>query len=355
MNVHLKTILLVAGTILGITVAVAVANPPEHDSHAPANADHTPPAKAPSKPAAKPAAKPPAKPIVSLPKYDDTKGSPRATTKNNANADAHAESNTEPHADPHAAGSPADAHAPAAHADSNEHAAPSGDAAERAFVMLREGNERWVEGRSTAPHTEPNRLEETATNGQKPQVTIITCSDSRIPVERVFDQGVGDLFVVRVAGNRAGGSETGTVEYGVEHLKTPLLLVMGHTKCGAVAAAASKAKLHGKVAELVAGIEPAVERARRFNPNADEKEIAALAVRENVWQTVFDLYRNSPVVREMVSKGEIKVIGGLYDIATGKVEFMGEHPWQQELITAMNQRDTETGTAQATVSEDAHH
>jgi carbonic anhydrase len=347
MNVHIKTILLVAGTILGITVAVAVANPPANDPHAPA--DHTPPAKAPAtgKPAAKPAAKPPAKPIISLPKYDDTKGTPKATGKSDAHAD--------PHADPHADAATPDAHAPAAHADSNEHAAPSGNAAEQAFVMLREGNERWVEGKSTAPHTEPSRLEETATNGQKPQVTIITCSDSRIPVERVFDQGVGDLFVVRGAGNRAGGSETGTVEYGVEHLKTPLLLVMGHTKCGAVAAAASKAKLHGKVAELVAGIEPAVERARRFNPNADEKEIAALAVRENVWQTVFDLYRNSPVVREMVSKGEIKVIGGIYDIATGKVEFMGEHPWQQELITAMNQRDIESGTATATVSEDPHH
>ncbi|MCX5691964.1 MAG: hypothetical protein NTV94_19580 [Planctomycetota bacterium] len=346
MNVHLKSVLLVAGTIVGITVAVAVANPPEHDAHAPANADHNPPTKTPAAatPVTKPAAKAPAKPIISLPKYDDSKGTPKT-----AEGDAHEQpKTTKAEADPHA--QPA---APSTAAQ--EHAAPSADAAEQAFAMLKEGNERWAEGKSNAPHTEHNRLEETATNGQKPQVTIITCSDSRIPVERVFDQGVGDLFVVRVAGNRAGGSETGTVEYGIEHLKTPLLLVMGHTKCGAVAAAASKAKLHGKIAELVAGIEPAVERARRVNPNADEKEIAALAVRENVWQTVFDLYRSSPVVREMVSKGEIKVIGGIYDIATGKVEFMGEHPWQQELITAMNQRDIESGTAQATVSEDAHH
>jgi carbonic anhydrase len=222
--------------------------------------------------------------------------------------------------------------------------------AEAALSQLREGNLRWSRGDATSPNTDRERMQAVAADGQTPFATIITCSDSRVPIERVFDRGVGDLFVVRVAGNRAGASEAGTVEYGLEHLKTPLLVVMGHTKCGAVAAAASHAPLHGRIADLVAGIQPAVERARRLNPNADEVQLAALAVRENVWQTVFDLYKSSTTVRELVDKGEVKVVGAVYDIATGKVEFLGEHPWQKELISAMGSAAPET-TKTATVPE----
>jgi len=211
-------------------------------------------------------------------------------------------------------------------------AAPNGD---ESLQMLVEGNKRWVTNRCTAPNTELSRLSETATNGQTPFCSIITCSDSRIPVERVFDRGVGDLFVVRVAGNRAGGSEIGTIEYGVEHLKTPLLVVMGHSKCGAVAAAVTNAPLRGKVAELVAGIKPAVARAKRNHPEADEKELISLVVRENVWQTIFDLYKSSPELQSRVADGRLKVVGAVYDIGTGQVEFMGEHPWQTELVAAL--------------------
>jgi carbonic anhydrase len=174
----------------------------------------------------------------------------------------------------------------------------------------------------------------------------LTCADSRIPVEQVFDQGVGDIFTVRVAGNTAGISETGTIEYGAGHLKTPLLVVMGHTKCGAVGAAASNAPVHGMVAKLVANIQPAVERARRNNPGIDDKQLAAIAVKENVWQTVFDLFKNSDELREMVAHGKLKVVGAVYDIATGKVEFLGEHPWQGELLGALNARG-DTATAHA--------
>lgn len=248
--------------------------------------------------------------------------------------------------------------APAHDEDEHEEPAPKPKAApeapeeinaDRAMTLLRDGNARWVSGKPTSPNTGAERLQMLSDKGQKPFVTIITCSDSRIPVERVFDRGAGDLFVVRVAGNRAGDSETGTVEYGIEHLKTPVLLVMGHTKCGAVGAAASGAKLHGKVADLVRGIEPAVERAKRNNPGADEATITALAVKENVWQTIFDLYKSSPEVREMVQRSEVRVIGSVYDIATGKVEWMGEHPWQQELLRAMAPADE--GRTEAAVGE----
>lgn len=210
--------------------------------------------------------------------------------------------------------------------------------ADQAIVLLKEGNARWVSGKPEAPHTDANRLKMLAEKGQKPFVTVLTCADSRIPLERVFDQGVGDVFGVRVAGNVAGVSETGTIEYGVGHLKTPLLVVMGHTKCGAVAAAATNAALHGSVATLVDGIKPAVERAKRNNPGVEGADLTPYAVRENVWQTVFDLYRSSDELRQMVSKGELKVIGAVYDIATGKVDFLGEHPWQSELIEAITAR-----------------
>lgn len=210
--------------------------------------------------------------------------------------------------------------------------------ADEALRLLQDGNARWVSGSVTDPNTDSARRSKLAADGQKPFVTILTCADSRLPVERMFDRGVGDVFVVRVAGAVAGTSETGTIEYGVGHLKTPLLVVMGHTKCGAVAAAASGAELHGKVADLVSAINPAVDRVKRNNPGADEKQIAALAVKENVWQSIFDLYKWSPEVRAAASNGELKVVGAVCDISTGKVEWMGEHPWQNELIDAMNAR-----------------
>lgn len=223
-----------------------------------------------------------------------------------------------------------------------------------ALRLLQEGNARWVSGSVSDPNTDTARRSKVANEGQKPFVTILTCADSRLPVERMFDRGVGDAFVVRVAGAVSGPSETGSIEYGVGHLKTPLLVVMGHTKCGAVAAAASGAELHGKVADLVGAVVPAVERVKRNNPGADDKQVAALAVKENVWQSIFDLYKWSPEVRSAVTSGELKVVGAVCDIATGKVEWMGEHPWQNELIDAMNARQNNKNheTASARTDED---
>jgi len=221
-----------------------------------------------------------------------------------------------------------------AHTQESEAASLPNNEAESALNMLIDGNARWASGQTKAPNTDAGRREEVAT-GQNHAVTILTCADSRIPVERVFDRGVGDVFVIRVAGNVAGGSETGTIEYGVEHLKTPLLVVMGHTKCGAVAAAATNAPVHGFVAQLVKNIQPAVDRARRANPDADEKTLSALAVNENVWQSIFDLFKASQPVRELAASGQLKVVGAVYDITTGKVEFLGEHPWQNELLASL--------------------
>jgi carbonic anhydrase len=348
MSIRLATLLLIAGTTLAVAVATAAGNPPEHDSH---EAASTPPAAA---PAAKPKAKPAPRQAITL--TDEARPAAKPAAKPDAKPDAKTEPKTKPatgeHTAPEGEAAPDEAMPAAAKAPTKEVSAKV--TADAAHALLKEGNLRWSSGRTTSPNVDAQRMATLADQGQTPFATVITCSDSRIPVERVFDRGVGDLFVIRVAGNRAGDSETGTVEYGVEHLKTPLLVVMGHSKCGAVAAAASKAQLHGKVAQLVAGIEPAVERARRLNPGADEKELASLAIRENVWQTIFDLYRTSSTVRAMVQKGDVKVVGAVYDIATGKVEFLGEHPWQQELISAMNHKAAAAAAESATASVPAH-
>ena len=284
-------------------------------------ADTGPETHAPAKkaaPEAKPAGKPAAKPAA--PAHADAAHAPAAG-----------------HADPH------DKPAPAA-GDADPHAAPAASAAhaedgvvtaEEALAMLKEGNERWVANKPTSPNTDAARRKDVADNGQKPFVTILSCADSRLPVERIVDRGVGEVFTIRVAGNIAGISETGTVEYGLGHLNTPLLVVMGHTKCGAVAAAASGAEVHGKIADIVDAIEPAVARTKRKNPGLEGAELAAAAVKENVWQTVFGLIRESKDIRTMVSAGKVKVVGAVCDISTGKIEWLGEHPWQHEMIDAL--------------------
>lgn len=223
-------------------------------------------------------------------------------------------------------------------ADEAEHAAqesahPDADAA---LSMLKSGNLRWLKGNLQHPHSDASTRAQTATEGQEPFAAILTCADSRIPVERVFDCGVGDVFVVRVAGNVAGSSETGSLEYAIEHLHTPVLVVMGHTGCGAVKAAAAGGELHGAVAEVVGKIEPAVERARQGGAEGDE--LLSSAVRENVWQSVFDLIRFSEPVRTAIDSKSLKVVGAIYDISSGEVTWLGEHPWQAELVAAFEAR-----------------
>ncbi len=315
-------------TILALTMIAGTAPMVSADDHAtpPAasNAPHAPAAPAPrslAKPEPRPAQRAaPAKPKTPAHEDGGDHGAP---------ADAHK-------ATPASAPADEDPHAPAT--TTTEPPSSAADAppdAETVLKWLREGNQRWVAGKPLDPNNELPRRARLAASGQKPLATIVSCADSRVPADRIFDRGVGELFVVRVAGNVAGDSETGTVEYGVGHLKTPLLIVMGHTKCGAVAAAASGAQLHGKVAQLVAGIVPSVERARRNNPGLAGDDLVAAAVRENVWQTVYDLFKKSPELADMARRGEVNVIGAVCDISSGEVEFLGNHPWQAELIDAL--------------------
>lgn len=318
--------------------------------HAPAKDDHAPAAEKhdadkPGAPAE--SAKPKRRPakLKSSAKDEDSK-----TNAAHAGTDERGKSESTPHAK----ADDADAHAARTieKSSSDESAAKavpavtpathtSAISAEDALKLLVEGNQRWATSSSQNPNCDNEQRSEQA-HGQTPAVTVLACADSRIPVERVFDRGVGEIFTVRVAGNVAGDREIGTIEYGLGHLHTKLLVVMGHTKCGAVKACvdgAHNGALHGKVRELVASIEPAVDRAKRNNPDADASEVVNLAVRENVWQGVYNLMTGSAEIRELVSKGDVKVVGAVYDIQSGKVEFLGEHPWQNELLAALNRQD----------------
>lgn len=208
--------------------------------------------------------------------------------------------------------------------------------ADAALRLLVDGNARWVAGSPQNPSIDLARREALAKNGQTPFATVLTCADSRLPVERLFDRGVGEIFVTRVAGNVVSPHEAGSIEYAAEHLHTPLLVVMGHTKCGAVKAAISGKSLTPNIDSLVNDIKPAVERAKAQNPGDNDESLLTAAIKENVWESIFDLIKSSEPLRTMVKENKIRIVGAVCDISTGKVSFLGEHPWQSPLIEALD-------------------
>jgi carbonic anhydrase len=179
-----------------------------------------------------------------------------------------------------------------------------------ALKVLLDGNRRFAEGTPTAPHRDLVRLREVAP-GQKPYAAVIGCADSRVPVEIVFDQGLGDLFVTRIAGNVATPECIGSLEFGTEVLGAKVLFVLGHTNCGAVAAALNGDAVPGQISVLFDHIQPAILAA-----NGD----AAKAVRENVRVQAAALAKESPVIAGLIREGRLIVAGGVYDLATGRVE-----------------------------------
>lgn len=197
------------------------------------------------------------------------------------------------------------------------------------LTLLREGNLRFAEGKSFHPNLEASRRSALATAGQEPIATVLACSDSRDPVELIFDRGIGDLFIVRVAGNVAGLSELATIEYGVTHLGTPVLIVMGHTKCGAVTAAVQGAELHGHLPSLISLIKPAADKAKLA---ALEETQVSRAIELNVWQQIENVFHRSALVRDAALAGKVQLVGALYDIASGRVQWLGPHPEWDRLV-----------------------
>lgn len=201
-----------------------------------------------------------------------------------------------------------------------------------ALTMLKDGNARFVAGKPQYPHQNKERRVLTATKGQAPFATILSCSDSRAPVELIFDQGVGDLFVVRVAGNVAGTDEIASMEYASEHLHTPLLVVLGHSKCGAVTAVVENAQLHGSLPSLVSKIKPAVFKTRMAHRDLRGDALLAAAIKANVQQALADLLVRSRIIKDLIKAGALQVYGAIYDLESGKVEWLEPHPEEKELV-----------------------
>jgi len=207
-------------------------------------------------------------------------------------------------------------------------AKPSPD---EAIAMLKAGNERFVTGKATHPHADAGRLALAGkeNQGDHAYATVITCSDSRVPVEILFDAGVMDIFVIRVAGNVLDVDEIGSVEYGLAHVNTSVLVVLGHTQCGAVTAVTNAVQGHGHQLErnippLIDNIIPAVKKAIADHPKAHGAEVIPYAIEENVWQGIEDLFMGSPISRDLVNAGKVKVVGAIYDVSNGKISWLSE-------------------------------
>lgn len=205
---------------------------------------------------------------------------------------------------------------------------PSPDAV---ISMMKEGNARFMAGKTQNPNTDQARmaLAGKENQGDYAYATVISCSDSRVPVERLFDAGIMDIFVIRVAGNVVDTDEAGSIEYGLAHVNTPVLVVLGHTQCGAVTAVTNAVQGHGHALErnippLVDNIQPAVERAIAAHPEAKDKAVIPYGIEENVYQGIEDLFMASPASRDLVKSGKVKVVGAIYDVATGEVKWLAD-------------------------------
>jgi len=198
---------------------------------------------------------------------------------------------------------------------------PPAFTAEEALARLREGNARFVSGQARFPTVQKEVLAELA-KGQRPYATILGCSDSRVPPELVFDAAFGELFIIRVAGNVLGPSIAGTLQYAGTHLHTPLFVVLGHEGCGAVEAAiAAKfrgARHRGRIALLLENIVPALDNLDLTLPSA---ALLSAGVEANVRWTIRELLE-SPEGKARLAEGDVKLIGAVYDLVTGRVRFL---------------------------------
>ena len=191
---------------------------------------------------------------------------------------------------------------------------------DQVLQLLKDGNERFINNDLTKrDHSAEVRM---TTNGQFPKAVVLSCLDSRVPVEDVFDRGIGDIFVGRVAGNFVNEDLLGSMEFGCKVAGSKLILVMGHEHCGAVKSAIDDVKL-GNITAMLSKIRPAVEaviyQGDRTSTNA---EFVSMVCESNVRNTIEQIRAGSPILKEMEDAGQIKIVGAVYDMDSGKVEFM---------------------------------
>jgi len=188
--------------------------------------------------------------------------------------------------------------------------------ADEALNQLLEGNGRFMSGNLLHPnHCEESR--QGVAEGQEPIATVLTCADSRVPPVDIFDQGIGDIFVVRVAGNIIGDHTLGSIEYAAFHLHTPLVLVLGHSSCGAVGAVASEVKLDGHMATFVPPIQAAIKSVK-----GEEGDLVNNAARELARQMADKIAKSEPIIADLVEHGKTRVVPAYYDLHSGKVSIL---------------------------------
>jgi carbonic anhydrase len=215
----------------------------------------------------------------------------------------------------HATEAPAAPHSSTSTAASGEKAS-----GEKIWDDLMEGNKRFVSGKTRV--RELVQLRHTLAGGQHPKVVVLTCSDSRVSPEILFDKNLGDLFVVRSAGNIADPIGLGSIEYAVEHLGSSVLVVLGHEKCGAVTAACSAEKMPTpNLQAIVDKIEPAVSQAKSY---AKSESLVAEAIYENIHESAKDVLADSAVLRHALKDGKLTIFEALYRIDSGEVVRLGK-------------------------------
>ena len=202
-------------------------------------------------------------------------------------------------------------------------AAPSGPdlTPDAALALLKEGNRRFVEGKSVRPHQTDAERRAALAHAQRPFCVLVGCSDSRVSPELLFGRGLGDLFIVRNAGNSVDLAAMGSIEYGVAVLGAPLVVVLGHERCGAVQAAVDVVEqdrdFPGSIGQMIEPILPAVLRAKRDG----DHDLLDRAVRHNVSRIVARLRTTEQMLQEPQRTGRLKIVGARYDLDDGVVEF----------------------------------
>jgi carbonic anhydrase len=200
-----------------------------------------------------------------------------------------------------------------------------GPSAQTALQWIRYGNERHMAGKYVHWHQSAQRRADVA-GTERPHTIVVSCSDSRVPPEVLFDQGLGDLFVVRVAGNVIGDHELASIEYAAHQLGAPLVVVLGHQRCGFVAAAVRGGEMPGRLGSIAAAMAPALARAKSQSGDRVEQTIQA-----NVTVNVESIRSSEPVLSRLAQAGKLEVTGAYYSLDTGEVRWLDSSSTRTEV------------------------
>ncbi len=194
---------------------------------------------------------------------------------------------------------------------------------DEALQKLMDGNRNYVEQKMTGQKMCSLGVRESLAKGQKPYAVILSCSDSRVPPEVIFDKGLGEIFVIRVAGNVPDPIVLGSIEYAAEHLGSPLVMVLGHERCGAVTATVeAKGEPEGNIGAIVRTIAPAATKAKKEYKGKDKAQLIETAIDDNIRLVEVNLTKQSTVLRHLVKEGKLKIVAAKYDLDDGKVTLM---------------------------------